>query len=43
MRIYNWVGYNKVNVKLSDSQLNKLKNVVKNQTGSTLKDEYQNV
>ena len=30
--------YNKVNVKLSDSQLNKLKTaVVKNQTGATLR------
>ena len=31
------VEYNKVNVKLSDSQLNKLKTAVKNQTGATLK------
>ena len=32
------VEYNKVNVKLSDSQLNKLKTaVVKNQTGATLR------
>ena len=30
------VGYNKVNVQLSDSQLNKLKTAVKNQTGVTL-------
>ena len=29
--------YNKVNVKLSDSQLNKLKSAVKNQTGVTLR------
>ena len=31
------VEYNKVNVKLSDSQLNKLKSAVKNQT---VKHEY---
>ena len=31
------VEYNKVNVKLSDSQLNKLKTTVKNQTGVTLR------
>ena len=31
------VEYNKVNVKLSDSQLNKLKTAVKNQTGITLR------
>ena len=30
------VEYNKVNVKLSDSLLNKLKSVVKNQTRITL-------
>ena len=30
------VRYNEVNVKLSDSQLNKLKTAVKNQTGVTL-------
>ena len=29
--------YNKVSVKLSDSQLNKLKSAVKNQTGATLR------
>ena len=29
------VEYNKVNVKLSDSQLNKLKSAVKNETGVT--------
>ena len=29
--------YNKVNVKLSDSQLNKLKTAVKNQTRATLR------
>ena len=31
------VEYNKVDVKLSDSQLNKLKTVVKNRQGLTLK------
>ena len=31
------VEYNKVNVKLSDSQLKKLKNVAKNKTGATLR------
>ena len=31
------VEYSKVNVKLSDSQLNKLKSSVKNQTGVTLR------
>ena len=31
------VEYNTVNAKLSDLQLNKLKNVVKNQTGGTLR------
>ena len=31
------VEYSKVNVKLSDSQLNKLKNTVKDKTGATLK------
>ena len=31
------VEYNKANVKLSDSQLNKLKSTSKNQTGVTLK------
>ena len=31
------IEYNKVNVKLSDSQLNKLKSAVKNQTGVTLR------
>ena len=30
------VKYNKVNIKLSDSQLKKLKNAVKNKTGTTL-------
>ena len=31
------VRYNTVNIKLSDSQLNKLKSAIKNQTGATLK------
>ena len=31
------VAHNKVNVRLSDTQLKKLKNVVKNNTGTTLK------
>ena len=31
------VEYNKVNVKLSDSQLKKLKSATKNQTGVTLR------
>ena len=31
------VEYNKVNVKLSDTQLKKFKNPVKNKTGTTLK------
>ena len=31
------VEYNKVNVKLSDMQLKKLKNAVKNNTGATLR------
>ena len=31
------VEYNKVNVKLSDTQLNKLKTAVKNKTGTTLR------
>ena len=31
------VEYNKVNVNLSDTQLKKLKNAVKNKTGTTLK------
>ena len=31
------VEYNTVNVKLSDSQLNKLKNAVKNKQGTTLR------
>ena len=31
------VEYNKVNVKLSDLQLNRLKTAVKNQTGATLR------
>ena len=31
------IDYNKVNVKLSDPQLNKLKSAIKNQTGATLR------
>ena len=31
------VEYNKVNVKLSDTQQKKLKNAVKNKTGTTLR------
>ena len=31
------IEYNKVNIKLSDSQLNELKSGVKNQTGVTLR------
>ena len=31
------VKYNKINVKLSDSQLNKLKSATKNKTGVTLR------
>ena len=31
------VAYNKVNVKLSDTQLKTLKNTVKNKTGTTLR------
>ena len=31
------IEYNKVNVKLSDIQLKKLKNAVKNKTGTTLR------
>ena len=31
------VEYNKINVKLSDTQLKKLKNAVKNKTGTTLR------
>ena len=34
------VEYNKVNVKLSDTQLKKLKNAVKNKTGKTFKNVY---
>ena len=37
------VEYNKVNVKLSDSQLNKLKTAVKDQKRDNFKNEYQNV
>ena len=37
------VEYNKVNVKLSDSKLNKLKFAVKKSDRSNFKNEYQNV
>ena len=35
------VEYNKVNVKLSDTQLKKLKNAVKNKTGTTLRISFK--
>ena len=35
------VEYNKVNIKLSDSQLNKLKSAVKNRQGLTLRMNIQ--
>ena len=35
------VEYNKVNVKLSDTQLKKLKNAVKNKTGTTLRINFK--
>ena len=35
------VEYSKVNVKLSNTQLNKLKNAVKNKTGTTLRINFQ--
>ena len=35
------VEYSKVNVKLSDKQLKKLKTVVKNKTGTTLKISFK--
>ena len=34
--------YNKVTVKLTDTQLNKLKTAVKNKTGTTFKNEFEN-
>ena len=37
------VEYGKVNVKLSDVQLNKLKNYVKDKTGTTLRMSLKNV
>ena len=37
------VEYSKVNVKLSDTQLKKLKNAVKNKTGTTLKIDLKNL
>ena len=38
--VYIIFEYNKVTVKLSDSQLNKLKSAVKHQTGITFENEY---
>ena len=35
------VEYNKVNVKLSDTQLKKLKNAIKNKTGTTLRISFK--
>ena len=35
------VEYNKVNVKLSDTQLKKLETVVKNKTGTTLRIDFK--
>ena len=35
------VEYSKVNVKLSDSQLNKLKNAVKDKTGAALRMSFK--
>ena len=35
------VEYSKVNVKLSDTQLKKLKNAVKNKTGTTLRISFK--
>ena len=37
------VEYSKVHVKLSDTQLKKLKTSAKNKTGTTLKNEFKNV
>ena len=37
------VEYNKVTVKLSDTQIKKLKTAVKNKTGTTLKISLKNV
>ena len=36
------VKYSKVNVKLSDTQLKKLKTAVKNKTGTTLRTSFKN-
>ena len=36
------VEYSKVNVKLSDTQLKKIKTSVKHKTGTTLKNEFKN-
>ena len=37
------VEHSKVNVKFSNSQLNKLKTAVKNKKGVTFENEYQNI
>ena len=37
------VDYTKVNVKLSDSQIKKLKDAVKNNTRSNFKNKFKNV
>ena len=37
------VEYNKVNVKLTDSQLNKLKSYCRKSNRSNLKNKYENV
>ena len=37
VRTYKWLNNNTVNAKLSDSQLNKIKNDVKNRQGTTLR------
>ena len=36
------VQYNKVNVKLADKQVKKLKTAVKNKTGTTSENEFKN-
>ena len=37
------VEYSKVNVKLSDTQLKKLKSALKDKTGTNSKNEFKNV
>ena len=37
------VEYTKVNVKLSNTQIKKLKDAVKNNTGTTFKNKFKNV